>query len=204
MLLSDAPRHLRSLVYSFPARGLQLSQTAEGSALSVQLLEEREKQLTELLALEKLSRKLVRTVRKADKAQDRIRFRIFSCQVCLLAPLQPILPLGWLAQMHGLQNPLLKWMSSSVSQNRHEEAIEFGDLSDVSEGDSDEEEDFELMSLEEIQALLVTLNAQHEEKVATARTARERLQNEVSTRHHPDRHHPLTSGVQRSRWLCSS
>ena len=77
-------------VYSFPARGLQLSQTAEGSALSVQLLEEREKQLTELLALEKLSRKLVRTVRKADKAQDRIRFRIFSRQVCLLAPLQPI------------------------------------------------------------------------------------------------------------------
>ena len=82
-------------------------------------------------------------------------------------------------------------MSSSVSQNRHEEAIEFGDLSDVSEGDSDEEEDFELMSLEEIQALLVTLNAQHEEKVSTARAARERLQNEVSTHGpHPHRHHP--------------
>ena len=96
--------------------------------------------------------------------------------------------------MHGLQNPVLKWMSSSVSQNRHEEAIEFGDLSDVSEGDSDEEEDFELMSLEEIQALLVTLNAQHEEKVATARAARERLQNEVSARHHP---HRPTSGVGR-------
>ena len=42
------------------------------------------------------------------------------------------------------------------------------------------------MSLEEIQALLVTLNAQHEEKVSTARAARERLQNEVSagTPHH--------------------
>ena len=75
---------------------------------------------------------------------------------------------------------MLKWVCSCVSQNRHEEAIEFGDLSDASEGDSDEEEDFELMSLEEIQALLVTLNAQHEEKVATARAARERLQNEVS------------------------
>ena len=86
-------------------------------------------------------------------------------------------------------------MSCSVSQNRHEEAIEFGDLSDVSEGDSDEEEDFELMSLEEIQALLVTLNAQHEEKVATARAARERLQNEVSARPHPHRRHhalPIT------------
>ncbi len=34
------------------------------------------------------------------------------------------------------------------------EAIEFGDLSDASEGDSDEEEDFELMSREEIQVIL--------------------------------------------------
>ena len=74
MLLSDAPYHLALCTHSL-ARGFfeQLSQTAEGSALSVQLLEEREKQLTELLALEKLSRKLVRTVRKSDKAQDRIR-----------------------------------------------------------------------------------------------------------------------------------
>ena len=113
-----------------------------------------------------------------------------------------------------LQNPVLKWMSCSVSQNRHEEAIEFGDLSDVSEGDSDEEEDFELMSLEEIQALLVTLNAQHEEKVATARTARERLQNEVSSRPHPchrRRHHPApprppppSHPISEARWLCSS
>ena len=96
--------------------------------------------------------------------------------------------------MHGLRNPVLKWMSCSVSQNRHEEAIEFGDLSDASEGDSDEEEDFELMSLEEIQALLVTLNAQHEEKVSTARVARERLQNEVSTQEpHPHRRHQLCS-----------
>ena len=107
-----------------------MSQTAEGSALSVQLLEEREKQLTELLALEKLSRKLVRTVRKSDKAQDRIRFRIFSCQVRLLAPLQ--------SQRSAcanacLRNPVLKWVCSCVAQNRHEEAIEFGDLSDASE-----------------------------------------------------------------------
>ena len=108
-----------------------MSQTAEGSALSVQLLEEREKQLTELLALEKLSRKLVRTVRKSDKAQDRIRFRIFSCQVRFR--LQPIPEVGRPCANACLRNPVLKWMSSSVSQNRHEEAIEFGDLSDASE-----------------------------------------------------------------------
>ena len=54
--------------------------------------------------------------------------------------------------MH-VRNPVLKWVCSCVSQNRHEEAIEFGDLSDASEGDSDEEEDFELMSLEEIQVI---------------------------------------------------
>ena len=98
--------------------------------------------------------------------------------------------------MH-VRNPVLKWVCFCVSQNRHEEAIEFGDLSDASEGDSDEEEDFELMSLEEIQALLVTLNAQHEEKVSAARAARERLQNEVSTHGpHPHRHHhalPITT-----------
>jgi hypothetical protein len=58
----------------------------------------------------------VRIVRRAEKAQDRIRFRIFSCQ------------------------------------NRHEEAIEFGDLSDVSSSDSDaEDNEFGVMTIEEIQ-----------------------------------------------------
>ena len=121
-----------------------LSQTAEGAALSVQLLEEREKQLMKLLDLERLFKQQVRIVRRAEKAQDRIRFRIFSCQ------------------------------------NRHEEAIEFGDLSDMSSSDSEgEDNEFGVMTIDEIQALLVKLNALHEETVSTAKTARDRLMNDV-------------------------
>ena len=59
--------------------------------------------------------------------------------------------------------------------------VEFGQLSDVSESDSENEDDhgFDILTIDEIQALLVKLNAQHEETVATATQARDRLQQEV-------------------------
>jgi hypothetical protein len=59
--------------------------------------------------------------------------------------------------------------------------VEFGELSDASGSDSEHEDDsgFDILSLDEIQALLVKLNAQHEQTVATASQARSRLQQEV-------------------------
>lgn len=60
------------------------------------------------------------------------------------------------------------------------EQVEFGELSDVSESDSEEDDHgFDILTIDEIQALLVKLNAQHEQTVATASQARSRLQQEV-------------------------
>lgn len=58
--------------------------------------------------------------------------------------------------------------------------VEFGELSDVSDSDSENDDsEFDVLTIDEIQVLLVKLNALHEETVATATQARNRLQQEV-------------------------
>ena len=123
-----------------------------------ELLATRQRQGKEILEMTDLGAKLVRKVRKADSKQDRLRFRLFVCE------------------------------------HRREEALAMDDLSDDDEDlvyeagegatpdldlDLDEEEDFSVMPLRQLEEMFVHMNQQLETASEEAATARAQLRGTV-------------------------
>ena len=132
-----------------------VSQTVQGASMVCELIIIRRPQIVQLLATEKLSRQLVKAVRRAHKAHDRFQFQIYT------------------------------W------QHRQEEVSELGELSSDEEeegaggdsadegGEEDDFGDYQVLSLEELEAKLQALETQCATKIAAAEEAQALLQTEL-------------------------